>query len=148
MSTKLLSARQARWAEILSRYHFKISYKPGKTNKADVLTRMEGEVEGLNRAKKDNREQTLLPAANLDDRIKQELEITRLSLTLSPIEHQLDLIDSILQANRTASDLNRLRELGQEDKGGYHLEENGLLKNHDRIVVAESVRTALIAVTL
>ena len=38
ISSKLLSARQARWAEILSRYHFKISYKLGKSNKADPLT--------------------------------------------------------------------------------------------------------------
>jgi hypothetical protein len=28
MTTKALSARQARWTEILSRYHFKISYRP------------------------------------------------------------------------------------------------------------------------
>src|SRR4030081_3284000 len=56
MTTKALSARQARWAEILSRYHFKISYKPGKTNKADPLTRIEDQVKDLNQAKRDNRE--------------------------------------------------------------------------------------------
>ena len=39
MFSKLLSAKQARWAEILSRYYFKISYKPSKHNKADPLTR-------------------------------------------------------------------------------------------------------------
>jgi len=41
ISSKLLSARQARWAKILSRYHFRITYKPGKSNKADLLTRTE-----------------------------------------------------------------------------------------------------------
>ena len=44
MTSKLLSARQARWAEILSRYHFQITYKPGKTNKADPLTRIDDQI--------------------------------------------------------------------------------------------------------
>ena len=30
MSTKLLNRRQARWSEFLSRFQFKISYRPGK----------------------------------------------------------------------------------------------------------------------
>jgi hypothetical protein len=32
MTTKKLSARQARWAEYLSRYHFKLAYRAGKSN--------------------------------------------------------------------------------------------------------------------
>lgn len=39
MSTKRLSRRQARWSEFLSRFNFKISYKPGSRCKADPLTR-------------------------------------------------------------------------------------------------------------
>jgi RNase H-like domain found in reverse transcriptase/Integrase zinc binding domain len=142
MSSKLLSARQARWAEILSRYHFKISYKPGKQNKADPLTRTD-QVKDLNQAKHNNREQTLLSLAHLDDQILQELEVNRIALSLSPIEEQLDLIDEILKANRAALDLGRARKLGQEGKGGYSLE-GGLLKKEGRLVVAKSVRTALI----
>ncbi len=42
MTTKLLSARQAHWAEILLQYYFKISYKPSTSNKADLLTRIKG----------------------------------------------------------------------------------------------------------
>jgi transposase InsO family protein len=144
MSSKLLSARQARWAEILSRYNFKISYKPGTSNKADPLTRIESQTKPLDQAKRDNREQVLLPPENLDDQIKRELEVNRISFSLSPIEEHLDLIDHILQANRTALDLARVRKLGQERKGGYCIE-NGLLKRNGKIVVAESVRTALIA---
>ena len=47
-STKLLNRRQARWAEILSEFNFKIIYGPGKRNgKADVLScRVEPELEG------------------------------------------------------------------------------------------------------
>jgi hypothetical protein len=45
MTTKNLSTRQARWAELLSQYHFKIIYWVGKANqKADALTRCEEDV--------------------------------------------------------------------------------------------------------
>jgi hypothetical protein len=73
MTSKVLSTRQAHWAEILSRYQFKISYKPGKLNKADPLTRLDKKA--LNQAKKDNRDQVLLPPENLDYRIVKELKI-------------------------------------------------------------------------
>jgi len=37
-TTKLLNRRQARWAEILSEFNFKIIYRPGERNgKADAL---------------------------------------------------------------------------------------------------------------
>src|SRR5204862_3626523 len=38
MTTKALTACQARWAEILSQYNFQINYKPGSTNREDALT--------------------------------------------------------------------------------------------------------------
>lgn len=38
--TKLLNRRQARWSEFLSRFNFKITYRPGKQGaKPDALTR-------------------------------------------------------------------------------------------------------------
>ena len=141
MSSKVLSARQARWAEILSRYHFRISYKPGKQNKADPLTRLDEKA--LNQAKRDNRDQTLLPLEYLDPQILQELDVNQISLSLSPIKEQLDLVDRILQANRTSPDLDQARQLGQEQKAGYSLD-NGLLKRHGRLVVAKSNQTDLI----
>lgn len=40
MTTRQLSRRQARWSEFLSRFNFKITYRPGSFNtKADALTR-------------------------------------------------------------------------------------------------------------
>ena len=51
MTTKALSARQARWAEILSRYNFKILYRPGSTNTTDPLTRIDTDTDTLNRTK-------------------------------------------------------------------------------------------------
>jgi hypothetical protein len=39
MTTKLLNCQQTRWAEFLSRFHFKIIYRPGKAGgKPDSLT--------------------------------------------------------------------------------------------------------------
>ena len=43
MSTKLLSRRQARWSEFLSRFNFRIIYRLGKASgKPDALTRRSG----------------------------------------------------------------------------------------------------------
>ena len=40
METKSLSSRQVRWAQELSRYHFRIDYRQGKANgAADALSR-------------------------------------------------------------------------------------------------------------
>ena len=45
MSTKLLSRRQARWSEFLSRFNFKIVYRPGKAGaKPDALTTRSGDL--------------------------------------------------------------------------------------------------------
>lgn len=44
-TTKLLNRRQARWAEFLSRFNFKIVYRPGKLGaKPDALTRRSGDL--------------------------------------------------------------------------------------------------------
>jgi len=47
-TTKLLNRRQARWAEMLSEFNFKIIYHPGERNgKADALSRrVDRELEG------------------------------------------------------------------------------------------------------
>jgi hypothetical protein len=45
MTIKKLSARQARWAEYLSQYHFKLVYRVGKSNeRADALSRKTEDV--------------------------------------------------------------------------------------------------------
>ena len=47
MTSKLLNRRQARWAEFLSRFNFKIMYRPGKQGgKPDALTRRSGDLPG------------------------------------------------------------------------------------------------------
>lgn len=45
MTTKQLNRRQARWAEYLSRFNFKIHYRPGRLGtKPDALTRRSGDL--------------------------------------------------------------------------------------------------------
>ena len=45
MTTKQLTGRQARWAEVLSEYHFIIMYQTRKENtKADALTWQDNKV--------------------------------------------------------------------------------------------------------
>ena len=73
MSTKKLSRRQARWAEILSQYDFVISYRPGAANgKADAISRVN---EDAQRRKEDpHLQQTLLPAEMLSEEVKKSLK--------------------------------------------------------------------------
>ena len=59
---------------------------------------------------------------------------------------ELDFIDELLQANRTANSLRKYREDAKDGKSEWTLE-NGLLKYQKRLVVAEdrNLRTRLIA---
>jgi hypothetical protein len=96
ISTKALSARQARWAEVLSRYNFKILYCPDSTNKADLLTRIDTDTAALDRTKAAAREHQLLKVDKLDLRILWELGQFKQAVEVAPIDSYLDLVDSIL----------------------------------------------------
>ena len=76
MTTKRLSARQARWAELLSRYNFKLAYRAGKSNsRADALSRKAEDVQAQEGAIAQYRTQTLLPTSKVDSQILNELQI-------------------------------------------------------------------------
>jgi hypothetical protein len=62
---------------------------------------------------------------------------------LALIREYIDLIDKILQTNRTAIDLAQACKLGQNSKSEYTLD-NKLLKYQKKLVVPESVYTDLI----
>ena len=66
MTTKSLTSRQVRWAEILGEYDFKIMYRSGKQNtKADVLSRRLQDKEVQSELMRDNRFRTLLTPERL-----------------------------------------------------------------------------------
>jgi hypothetical protein len=157
MSTKALSGRQVRWAEILSRYNFKIVYRPGKANTADPLTRMDTDTTDLNRMKEHAREHQLLPAKYLDPRIVQSLgnieaidltatrDFVRFqhSLQLSPVDSQMDLVDNMLRLNRTSPEFSTARIVAGQGKDHWTLTD-GLAKRYGRLAVPEATRTDLL----
>ena len=73
MSTKLLNRCQARWAEFLSRFNFKIIYRPGKRGgKPDPLTRRSEDLpreEG--NARLQHNEQIVLKPHKLESNLHQ-----------------------------------------------------------------------------
>ena len=77
MTTKQLNRWQARWAEFLSEFNFRISYRPGKEGeKPDTLTRLsQDKPKGVDDSRSREQFQTLLKASQLDDDIKKALAV-------------------------------------------------------------------------
>ena len=77
MTTKQLNRRQARWAEFLSEFNFRITYRPGKEGeKPDTLTRLaQDKLKGVEDARQQHQFQTLLKADQLDDDVKKALAV-------------------------------------------------------------------------
>ena len=103
MTKRQLTARQARWADILSRFNFQIIYQPGKQNmKADALTRRKEDHDSQRKVILESRNQALLRPNQLDPRIVEDMakEPDNCSYQLSPIEAPLTkglgLIDRVL----------------------------------------------------
>lgn len=67
MTTKLLNRRQARWSEFLSRFNFKIIYRPGKQGaKPDALTRRSEDLPKEGDERLLHQSQTVLKKENLE----------------------------------------------------------------------------------
>ncbi|KAG0161061.1 hypothetical protein PDIDSM_8594 [Penicillium digitatum] len=65
-TTKLLNRRQARWSEFLSRFNFKITYRPGKQGaKPDALTRRSEDIPKEGDERLAHQSQTVLKNENL-----------------------------------------------------------------------------------
>jgi len=149
MTTKQLNQRQARWAEILSEFYFKICYRPGKQNeKADTLTRRGYETEAQDHAKHANRTQILLPADKLDPQIVKDLDRwSREGPLIAPIEvlDSLALIDNILRQNKNSATLDDSRKAAERGDQAWTLN-NGLLLYDSRLIVpnVDNLRTQLI----
>ena len=133
--------------DVLSQFNFMIMYKPGATNRADALTRREQDLNDQMAAKTSLRTQALLRPEHLDPRIQAELNTDPADAEICPVDTtELDFIDELLQANRTAASLQEYREKAKDAASPWSLE-NGLLKHRERLVVAEEqdLRTRLIA---
>jgi len=76
MTTKKLSARQARWAEYLSRFYFKLIYRARKSNKrANALSKKHEDVKEQGRVIKEYRTQVLLPRTKIDSAVVKDLQL-------------------------------------------------------------------------
>lgn len=135
MATKKLNARQARWAQFLSRFYFLIKYRPGKQNTlADALSRPEKTDLKMD----DHRMQILLRPESLDDGIKQEVhKVTQPSLILAPLTPELNIVDRVLMANRTAPSLDQYRKKVGEEGSHWTLDEGRLLYQNRLVVSVE-----------
>jgi hypothetical protein len=68
MNTKLLNQRQTRWSEFLSRFDFKITYRPGKAGgKPDTLTQRSGDLPKEGDERLLANQHTVLKSQNLSD---------------------------------------------------------------------------------
>lgn len=118
MTTKKLNARQARWAEFLSRFFFLIRYRPGKQNTlADALSRPPTQIDCH-----DHRMQVLLKSDSLDKQVQDDLVAE-----IQPLNPEIHITDQILQSNREAESLSPRREQCEKDPEGDWTMEDGLL---------------------
>lgn len=96
MSFKQLNARQARWAEFLADFNFKITYRPGKqSTKPDSLTRRVGDLlTDENDDRTQYRHQIILKDENLEPGVKTAINLAPLLLDESelPVAHLAALI--------------------------------------------------------
>src|SRR5258705_4470291 len=66
MSTKMLNRRQAQWSEFLSRFDFKIIYRPGSARvKPDELTRRSGDLPKEGDERLQHQSQVIIKTNNL-----------------------------------------------------------------------------------
>lgn len=176
-----LTGRQARWAELISEYDFKITYRPGKQNTiADILSRKEELVKTQKEKRDLSRTQCLLDPARViaciftSDRVVAPIEFTDLSgmslviadLTVTspdqqPEEevieapataeaaetpagvedyrnlHPYQIVDQVLQANRSDPTLEEYRERARSDNPGDWSLNQDLLLHKRRLYVPD-----------
>lgn len=85
MTTKRLSRRQARWSEFLSRFDFKLVYRPGtQGGKPDALTRRSSDM----------------PQTDDDKRLRHRVQTVIKPQNISPGMHSLALKQNTLHQNQ------------------------------------------------
>ena len=97
MDTKSLSSRQVRWAQELSRYHFRIDYRQGKANgAADALSRYPQQSQG---------EEEILQAENTKILQRLQSSLTNARASSTPPAHVASLKHVIICGTHALPDL-------------------------------------------
>ena len=157
MTTKKLSARQARWAEYLSRFHFKLMYRTGKANeRADALSRKHEDVKEQGRAIEEYRTQVMLPRTKIDSAVVQDLQLAPVepiqgpepTLVPEPMPEEviqpydsIQLLDRVLMANRTSAELEELRTKAKFEQERTWQLRDGLLLRYGKLYVPNDMLT-------
>jgi hypothetical protein len=164
LTTKKLTARQVRWAELLSEFNFVIQYRKGKDNiVADILSRRPEDVADQDQVKWDSRERTFLRQSQVSPEVLVDLGITVQAKDLpedTPMVHEYILEDEtpadkigimaldeeleftsgelderLRTANRLAASLDAVREEALTNPDSPFLLEEGLLLYQGKLVV-------------
>ena len=111
MITKQLNRRQVKWAELLSEFNFKISYRPGKEGeKPDTLTRLaQDKLKGINDSQQQHQFQTVLKASQLVEDIRKALAV----IFYADEADEADEVDGVNGVN--ASEVDEVDEVKNED---------------------------------
>ena len=98
MTTKQLNRQQARWAEFLSEFNFKISYRPGKKGeKPDTLTELaQDRPKKFDNSRQQHQFQTLLKADQLDNNLRKALAVIFCANTIvdNEADNKVDKVDN------------------------------------------------------
>src|SRR5438045_6799059 len=103
---------------------------------------MDMDTPALNQVKESAWQQQLIPTDALDPQIVRELKQLTQTVTISQIDSHLDLVDSILQLNRSSPEFDVTRMLVDAKKDYWTLTD-GLLKCYGRVVIPKSLWTKL-----
>jgi hypothetical protein len=105
MSIKMLNRRQARWSEFLSRFNFKINYRPSKQGeKPDALTRRSEDLPKEGDERLEHQSRTILKRENFEI---QELLPTP-PQTPEPIQKKVKFADPTSDYDSPTKELNAL----------------------------------------
>ena len=96
MTTKQLNRRQARWAEFLSEFNFRITYRPGRLGtKPDSLTRRPGDLpEEHGDARHQFQHQTIIRDYNLSRGMRPALQLA--AILLDELEYKVSHLAALI----------------------------------------------------
>ena len=145
MTKQKLNARQARWAEYLSRFNFKITYRLGCENwAADALSRRSPSTEH-----DEVHNVTLLPHGLFTSEALADLDTAVVAAGGDKIDEEeddeeddgedgSDPIQELEAANwADTEEMTKLQELAKEGSPGYSVDARGLLRIADKVYVPE-----------
>ena len=147
MTKQKLNARQARWAEYLSRFNFRITYRPGCENRAaDALSRRSPSTDH-----DEVRNVTLLPSELFTSEALADLDAAVVAAggdetedddEENEDEENRDLILELEDANRAdKEEMIKLRELAKDGSPGYSVDNRGCLHKSNKVHVPEDPPT-------